>query len=130
MATQDDYTAIAIGLGAVVLLSKWGIENFPQIPNPFSTVKDKVVDPVIGAGKSVVRTGDQLTGGIQGDPRTPEYWTEYDLPYTDDSRPLINLKEEDESWLDYTTTFDLPGLPKYNVQDAPGQIGRAFRRIF
>ena len=130
MATQDDYTAIAIGLGAVVLLSKWGIENFPQIPNPFTPVKEKVIDPVIGAGKTVVRTGDQLSGGIQGDPRTLKYWTEYDLPFTDDSIPLVNLKEEDESWLDYTTTFDLPGLPQYNVQDAPGQIKGLFGRVF
>ena len=29
MPSQDDYTAIAIGLGALVLLSKW---TFPKIP--------------------------------------------------------------------------------------------------
>ena len=29
MATKDDYTAIAIGLGALVLLSKWA---FPKVP--------------------------------------------------------------------------------------------------
>ena len=125
MPSQDDYTAIAIGLGAIVLLSKWGLNNLPSFPDV-----GKVVDPVIGAGKTVVRTGDELTGGIQGDPTSAEYWTTYDLPFTDDQIPLVNLKEEDESWLDYTNTFDFPGLPKYNVQDAPGQIGGAVRRIF
>jgi len=31
MATKDDYTAIAIGIGALVLLSKWAL---PKIPLP------------------------------------------------------------------------------------------------
>ena len=31
MATKDDYTAIAIGIGALVLLSKWAL---PKVPLP------------------------------------------------------------------------------------------------
>ena len=125
MPTQDDYTAIAIGVGALVLLSKWGLNNLPSFPNV-----GKIVDPVIGAGKTVTRTGDELTGGIQGDPTTPDYWTTYDLPFTADQIPLGNTKEEDESWFDYATTFDFPGLPKYNVQDTPGQVKGFFGRMF
>jgi hypothetical protein len=31
MPTKEDYTAIAIGLGALVLLSKWGLPKLPDI---------------------------------------------------------------------------------------------------
>ena len=31
MPTQEDYIAIAIGLGALVLLTKWGLPKIPEI---------------------------------------------------------------------------------------------------
>ena len=31
MATREDYTAIAIGLGALVLLAKWGLPKIPDL---------------------------------------------------------------------------------------------------
>jgi hypothetical protein len=31
MATREDYTAIAIGLGALVLLAKWGLPKIPDV---------------------------------------------------------------------------------------------------
>jgi hypothetical protein len=98
---------------------------------------DKVLDPLADIGgavvtgtKAVVHVGDELTGGIQGDPRKMSYWTEYDIPFSDTSIPLVNVKEPDQSWMDYTTTFDFPGLPEYNVMDTPGKIGGLFKKVF
>lgn len=31
MATREDYTAVAIGLGALVLLAKWGLPKIPDV---------------------------------------------------------------------------------------------------
>ena len=97
----------------------------------------KVLDPLADIGgavvtgtKAVVHVGDELTGGIQGDPRKMSYWTEYDIPFSDTSIPLVNVKEPDQSWMDYTTTFDFPGLPEYNVMDTPGKIGGLFKKVF
>ena len=97
----------------------------------------KVLDPLgdIGGGivtgtKAVVHVGDELTGGIQGDPRTLGYWTEFDAPFFDTNIPLVNTKEPGQSWLDYTTTFDFPGIPEYNVLDTPGKIGGLFKKVF
>ena len=97
----------------------------------------KVLDPLADIGgavvtgtKAVVNVGDELTGGIQGDPRKLSYWTEYDIPFSDTSIPLVNVKEPGQSWLDYTTTFDFPGLPEYNVMDTPGKIGGLFKKVF
>ena len=97
----------------------------------------KVLDPLgdIGGGivtgtKAVVHVGDELTGGIQGDPRTLGYWTDFDVPFSDTDIPLVNTKEPGQSWLDYTTTFDFPGIPEYNVLDTPGKIGGLFKKVF
>ena len=97
----------------------------------------KVLDPLADIGgavvtgtRAVVHVGDELTGGIQGDPRKLSYWTEYDIPFSDTSIPLVNVKESDQSWMEYTTTFDFPGLPEYNVLDTPGKIGGLFKRVF
>tara|TARA_R110002051_G_scaffold288840_1_gene351700 strand:- start:1 stop:417 length:417 start_codon:yes stop_codon:yes gene_type:complete len=98
---------------------------------------EKVLDPfadVYDLGKKVAKTtvyvGDELTGGLQGDPTTAAYWYEVDLPFSDVQIPLVNVKESDQSWLDYTTTVDIPGIPEYNVQDAPGQLKGLLGRIF
>ena len=104
----------------------------------------KVLDPLAGIGgafadvgrgvatgtKAVVNVGDELTGGIQGDPRKASYWYEYDVPFSDVQIPLVNVKESDQSWLDYTTTVDFPGVPEYNLLDTPGKVGGLFKRIF
>jgi|TARA_R110000824_G_scaffold24408_1_gene86013 hypothetical protein len=98
---------------------------------------DLVWDPLQEIGSAiktgtvaVVNVGDELTGGIQGDPSSIRYWTEVDVPFSDTQIPLVNIKEEDQSWIDYATTVDLPVLPEYNLQDAPGQIKGLFGRIF
>ena len=90
----------------------------------------KVFEPVARVAKQAVYVGDELTGGIQGDPSTVTYWTEFDVPFSDTQIPLVNVKEPDQSWMDYATTVDLPGLPAYNLQDTPGKIKGLFGRIF
>jgi hypothetical protein len=109
-------------LGGLALV--WIVKN--GIFDPLGNVFDFVGD---AAGK-VVYVGDELTGGIQGDPRTLSYWTEVDPPFTDVQIPLVNVKEENQSWIDYTTTVDFPGLPEYNVLDTPGKIKGLFGRVF
>ena len=89
-----------------------------------------VADAVKVAAQKTVYVGDELTGGIQGDPRTLGYYTEFDVPFYDTNIPLVNLKESDQSWLDYTTTVDFPGVPEYNLLDTPGKIGGLFKGIF
>ena len=109
-------------LGGLALV--WIVKNgiFDPLGNVFGFVGD-------AAGKAVY-VGDELTGGIQGDPRTLSYWTEVDVPFSDTQIPLVNVKEENQSWIDYTTTVDFPGLPEYNVLDTPGKIGGLFRKVF
>ena len=89
-----------------------------------------VADAVKVAAQKTVYVGDELTGGIQGDPRTLGYYTEFDVPFYDTNIPLVNLKESDQSWLDYTTTVDFPGVPEYNLLDTPGKLGGLFKGIF
>jgi len=90
----------------------------------------QVFEPVVAVAKQAVYVGDELTGGLQGDPSTVTYWTEFDVPFSDVQIPLVNVKEPDQSWLDYATTVDLPGLPAYNLQDTPGKVKGFFGRIF
>ena len=97
----------------------------------------KILDPLADIGgafmtgtRAVVKVGDELTSGIQGDPRKASYWYEFDVPFSDVQIPLVNVKESDQSWLDYTTTVDFPGVPEYNLLDTPGKIGGLFKRVF
>ena len=98
---------------------------------------DLVIDPFQELGSAiksgtmaVVNVGDELTGGLQGDPSTVKFWTEFDVPFSDTQIPLVNIKEEDQSWMDYATTVDFPGLPEYNLQDTPGKIKGFFGKVF
>jgi len=150
MASKDDYTAIVIGIGALVLLAKWGI---PKIPNPF---------PAIGG--AVAKTADELTGGLQKDrdESLTEWLFEIDPPFTDKrfsiapglvrdrgnvyttGGPLdpggqmanvpftaMDIVEPDQSMGSYLSEIDLPGLPAYDLRDAPGDIYRGtIGRIF
>ena len=134
MPSQDDYTAIAIGIGALVLLSKWGL---PKIPNPLPAV-----------GKATVKAADELTGGLQKDSDETyyEYFFEYDVPFLDKRIPLIppglrrekgsiyttegqytrmDIAEPDQSWGKYFFEIDIPGVPAYDVRDAPADLYRS-----
>ena len=90
----------------------------------------KVFEPVVKVAKQAAYVGDELTGGLQGDPSTARYWYEYDVPFSDLQIPLVNVNEPDQNWMDYATTVDFPGVPEYNVRDLPGDIKGAFGRIF
>jgi len=141
MPSQADYTALLIGAGALLLLAKWGI---PKIPNPLPAV-----------GKAVTKTADELTGGLQKsrDESITEYFFEYDVPFSDKRIPLVppglrrdkgniyttegqytrmDIAEPDQSWGSFLSEIDLPGLPAYDVRDAPADlynstIGRVLR---
>jgi len=54
MATKEDYTAVVIGLGALVLLAKWGIGQIPK------AAIDKV--------NIIPESKEFLEGMIQGEP--------------------------------------------------------------
>jgi len=97
----------------------------------------KILDPLADIGgaiktgtRAVVNVGDELTGGIQGDPSTVTYWTEFDVPFSTVQVPLVNVKEPDQSWMDYVMTVDLPGVPEYNVRDVPGDVKGFFGGLF
>ena len=90
----------------------------------------KVFEPVAKVAKQAAYVGDELTGGLQGDPTTAKYWYEFDVPFSDVQVPLVNVKEPDQNWMDYATTVDLPGVPEYNVRDLPGDIKGFFGWIF
>jgi hypothetical protein len=90
----------------------------------------KVLEPVVKVAKQTAYVGDELTGGLQGDPTTAKYWYEFDVPFSDVQIPLVNVKEPDQNWMDYATTVDFPGVPEYNVRDLPGDIKGFFGGIF
>jgi len=141
MPSQDDYTALLIGAGALVLLAKWGI---PKIPNPFPAINEGVRRSAEAAAK----TADELTGGLQKsrDESIPEYFFEYDVPFSDKRIPLVppglrrdkgniyttegqytrmDIAEPDQSWGSFLSEIDLPGLPAYDVRDAPADLYRS-----
>jgi len=143
---QDDYTPWLIGAGALLLLAKWGIGSIPNIPNPLPAV-----------GRTVTRTADELTGGLQKDrdETVTEYLFGFDIPFSDKRLPLapglvresgrvystggvmdpggqmtevplyaMDIAEPSQSWGSYFAELDLPGLPAYDVRDAPADLYR------
>ncbi len=141
MPSQADYTALLIGAGALVLLAKW---QLPRIPNPLPAVQK--------AADAVVKTADELTGGLQkgSDESTLAYLFEYDVPFSDKRIPLapglqrdkgrvyttegqytrMDIAEPGQSWGSFLSEIDLPGLPAYDVRDAPADLYRStIRRV-
>jgi len=139
-ASKTDPTMLLIGAGALLLLSKWGLGN---IPNPLPAV-----------GRAAAKTAYEATGGLRKD--RDENWTEYlfevDVPFTDKRLPLapglvrdsgriyttegqytrMDIAEPDQPWGSYFFEIDLPGIPAYDVRDAPADlysstIGRVLR---
>jgi len=138
MPSQDDYTALLIGAGALVLLAKWGI---PKIPNPLPAINEGVRR----SAEAVAKGADELTGGLQKsqDESIPKYFFEYDVPFSDKRIPLIppglrrdkgsiyttegqytrmDIAEPDQSWGSFLSEVNLPGLPAYDVRDAPADL--------
>lgn len=144
---RDDYGAMLIGAGALLILAKWGIGNIPNIPNPLPAT-----------GRAIAKTADELTGGLQKgrDETVTEWLFEVDVPFTDKRLPLapglvresggvyttggpmdpggqmaevplyaMDIVEPDESWGKYWFEIDLPGVPAYDVRDAPAALYRS-----
>tara|TARA_Y100000310_G_scaffold210457_1_gene211089 strand:+ start:70 stop:528 length:459 start_codon:yes stop_codon:yes gene_type:complete len=143
---QDDYTALLIGAGALLVLAKWGFGNIPNIPNPLPAV-----------GRAAAKTADELTGGLQKDrdESATEWFFELDVPFSDKRVPLapglvrergrayttegpgpggqmgdvpwvaMDIVEPDQSWGEYWFEIDVPGLPAYDVRDAPADLYRS-----
>jgi len=148
-ATKIDPTVLLIGAGALLLLTKWGIGNIPNIPNPLPA-----------AGRAVAKTADELTGGLQKgrDESITEWLFEVDVPFSDKRFPIapglvrergdvyttegqgpggqmgdvpwmaMDIAEPDQPWGKYFFEIDLPGLPAYDVRNIySSTIGRVLR---
>ena len=148
-ATKIDPTVLLIGAGALLLLTKWGIGNIPNIPNPLPA-----------AGRAIAKTADELTGGLQKgrDETITEWLFEVDVPFSDKRFPIapglvrergdvyttegpgpggqmgdvpwmaMDIAEPDQPWGKYFFEVDIPGVPAYDVRDLYGDtIGRILR---
>jgi hypothetical protein len=118
----QDYTPWIIGGAAFLLLAKYVKD---QIPNPVPAIKKGTM--------ATIGVGDELTGGLQGDPTSGDYWFELDVPFVEQNVPLIPglRKDEDESWPQYIFGFDVPGRdpinPASSIYDAAKGL---YRRVF
>jgi hypothetical protein len=130
---QEDYAPLLIGAGALLILAKWGFGNIPN--------------PLPAAGRAIAKTADELTGGLQKD--RDENWTEYlfevDVPFSDQRLPFMpglvrdqgniyttegqytrmDIAEPDQPLGEYFLEIDLPGVPAYDVRDAPADLYRS-----
>ena len=140
---KDDIGLLLVGAGALLILAKWGIGNI-NVPNPFPA-----------AGQAAKKTAQELTGGItkSSDETWNEWAFEFDVPFSDKRLPLapglvrdrgavyttettgaiaMDIAEPRESWGEFWTELDLPGLEPYDLRDAPvdlynSSIGRILR---
>ena len=137
---KDDVGLLLVGAGALLILAKWGFGN---LPNPFPA-----------AGQAAKKTGQELTGGISKSNETWDEWAfEFDVPFSDKRLPFapglvrdrgnvyttgstgavaMDIAEPRESWGEFWTELDLPGLDPYDLRDAPvdlyeSTIGRILR---
>lgn len=116
--TGQDYGPWIIGGAAFLLLAKYAAD---QVPNPIPAIKRGAI-ATIGAG-------DELTGGLQGDPTSSAYWFSLDVPFVEQDIPLAPglIKDPDESWPQYLFGFDVPGRAPVNPVDAARGL---FRKVF
>lgn len=137
---QEDYAPLLIGAGALLILAKWGIGN---IPNPLPAAGRAAA----ATGRAVAKTADELTGGLQKgqDESWPEWFSEVDVPFSDKRLPIapglvrdkgniyttegqytrMDIAEPDQPWGEYFFEIDLPGVPAYDVRDAPADLYRS-----
>lgn len=118
----ENYGPLIIGGAVALILAKAAID---AVPNPFPAIKRGAI--------ATIETGDELTGGLQGDPTTPGYWFNYDVPFSDKEIPLAPglVKDPDESWRQYLFGFDVPGGPPVNPAASVYDAGKsAYRRVF
>ena len=144
---QDDYAPLLIGAGALLILAKWGFGNIPNIPNPLPPAGRaiaKTADELTGglqkdpdesvtewffeydvpfsdkrfpiAPGLVRESGGVYTTGGPGDPGGQMA----DVPWT-----AMDIVEPDQPWGKYFFEIDLPGVPAYDVRDAPADLYRS-----
>ena len=121
-AAGQDLGPWIIGGAAFLLLAKYAVD---QVPNPLPTIK-RATTATIGAG-------DELTGGLQGDPSSSAYWFEFDIPFSDRNIPLAPglIKDPDESWPQYLFGFDVPGRAPLNpASDIYDSAKGLYRKVF
>ena len=92
----ENYAPWIIGGAVVLLMAKYAV--------------DQVWAPVKRGAIATIEGTDELTGGIQGDITSSQYWFSADIPFVDQDIPLAPglIKDPDESWRDYLFTFDNP----------------------
>jgi len=146
-ASNTDATMLLVGAGALLLLAKWGIGNIPNIPNPLPAVgraaayvggeavggldKDRseswteylfeydvpFSDKRLPIAPGLVRErGSVYTTGGAMDPAGQMA----DVPWT-----AMDIAEPDQPWGKYFFEVDLPGVPAYDVRDAPADLYRS-----
>ena len=144
---QQDIAPLLIGAGALLILAKWGIGNIPNIPNPLPAVgraAAKTADELTGGlqkGRDESLTeylfefdvpfSDKRfpiapglvreSGGVYttGGPMDPGGQMA-DVPWT-----AMDIVEPDQPWGKYFFEIDLPGVPAYDVRDAPADLYRS-----
>jgi len=147
---QDDYTPLLIGAGALLVLAKWGFGNIPNplpaiggaaakaadeltgglqkdrdesLPEylfefdvPFSDKRFPIAPGLIPERGAVYSTGGPLDPGGQM----------ADVPWV-----AMDIVEPDQTMGSFLFEFDLPGVPAYDLRNAPGDVwGGTVGRIF
>jgi len=142
-AAKIDPTVLLIGAGALLLLTKWGLGN---IPNPLPAAGRAV------AKTADELTGGLQKGR---DETITEWLFEVDVPFSDKRLPFMpglvrergdvyttegpgpggqmgdvpwmamDIAEPDQPWGKYFFEIDLPGVPAYDVRDAPADLYRS-----
>jgi len=143
---QQDIAPLLIGAGALLILAKWGFGNIPNIPNPLPAVGRAVAQTADELTEGLQKGRDESV---------TEYLFELDVPFSDKRFPLapglvrergavyttegpgpsgqmgdvpwvaMDIVEPDQPWGKYFFEIDLPGLPAYDVRDAPADLYRS-----
>ena len=143
-AANTDTTMLLIGAGALLLLARWGIGNIPnplpavgravtqtadeltgglqkdrdesvtewlfEIDVPFSDKRIPLAPGLVRESGGVYSTGGPLDPGGQM----------AEVPWM-----AMDIVEPDQSWGKYFFEIDLPGVPAYDVRDAPADLYRS-----
>jgi len=142
-AANTDATMLLIGAGALLILAKWGIGN---IPNPLPAVGRAVAQTADELTGGLQKDRDESV---------TEWLFEVDVPFSDKRLPLapglvrergavyttegpgpggqmgnvpwvaMDIVEPDQPWGKYFFEIDLPGVPAYDVRDAPADLYRS-----
>jgi len=144
---QQDIAPLLIGAGALLILAKWGIGNIPNIPNPLPAIGGAVAKTADELTGGVQKGRDESvtewmfefdipfsdkrlpfmpglvreSGGVYttGGPMDPGGQMA-DVPWM-----AMDIVEPDQPWGKYFFEIDLPGLPAYDVRDAPADLYRS-----